>query len=98
MNPIRVQLDSHLMHFVHKLHSSLMLKSSILPQPVPGKRIILKAPEKKSETLPDVRTNTATCAWTHEHHSIAQKVSNWHPGSLTEKYPKPESTITSRVA
>ena len=25
---------------------SLMLKSSILPQPVPGNRIILKAPEK----------------------------------------------------
>ena len=35
---------------------------------------------------------------THGHHSIARKVSNWHPGSLTEKYPKPESTITSRVA
>jgi len=40
MNPIRALLDWNLMHFVQRLHTSLMLKSSILPQPVPGNRII----------------------------------------------------------
>jgi len=56
MNPIRALLDWKLMHFVQTLHTSLVRKASILPQPVPGKRIILKGPEKESETLPDLRT------------------------------------------
>jgi len=46
MNLIRALQDWTLMHFVQTLHTSLMLKSSILPQPVPGNRIILKALEK----------------------------------------------------
>ena len=42
MNPIRALLDWNLMHFVPTLHTSLRLKSSILPQPVPGNRVILQ--------------------------------------------------------
>ena len=44
--------------------------------PSAANRFLMKVPEKPPETFTGLSTNTATCARTLGHHSIARKVSN----------------------
>ena len=68
---------SDLTHFIETLHMSQILKYSMtLCLPLPATRFLMKVPEKPPETSTGLITNTATCARTLEHHSIARKVSN----------------------
>ena len=98
MHPIRALLHWNLMHFVQTLHTSLMLKSSILPQPVPGNRIILQpAGNVIGEVAGFEDEHSNLCADPGAPFNSAEgfKLASW---CIDGKYPKPESTITSRVA